>query len=118
MLPAFTSLTHMFIKFTPTESLGDEIEWPKLSRCEVRTVDAAIHKYLPRFGQACVSLRWVAFNVHNLGLQCWEVSRTDEEDSQSSCQWTKTNAEEGLAVLTREGMHEFKDVRQSLNTVV
>ena len=105
----------MFVKFAAIETPDGEIEWPQLSRYEARAVDAAIQKYLPRFGQACGSLQWVVFGVYDLDLECWEVSRAGDGASQNS--WTKTSREGGQEVLDREGMGAFRGVGQSLSTV-
>ncbi|KAI1792291.1 hypothetical protein LXA43DRAFT_1007469 [Ganoderma leucocontextum] len=120
MLSAFRSLTHMLIKFTPMKTpYYPDVEWPPLFREEALAVEAAIQKYLPLFAKACGSLQWVAFDVYDMGLQCWEISRAGggEEGQGKSSLWTKTSNNVGMEVLRREGMDAFGDVRPLLITV-
>ena len=117
MLPAFTSLTHMFIKFAAKKNLW-EFECRPLDQYEAEAVEEAIETYLPRFEQECGSLQWVAFDVYNLDLECWEISHTGEGANGEGLRtrggqgsWTKASREAGLEVWGREGMDAFKDVR-------
>ncbi len=90
VLPALTSLTHMFIAFKPRKTPYPDVELPPLILEEAWAVETTIQKYLPLFGQACGSLQWVAFDVYDLDLQWWEISREGMSDSEegeggSSC---------------------------------
>ena len=121
MLPAFTRLEYLMIKFTEKYSPLDALMEPLDGR-DIRYIrDFMRERYIDLVVRASpTTLRWVALEVYGLGLECWEASRAYEGQAARLgggpiC--TKTSELAGRAVLAREGMDVFKDVRPSLETV-
>ena len=116
MLPAFTGLAYLRIRFVPRYT---PLRLERLDGRDIRAIANVIRKrYMARLAQASRSLRWIALEVYDLGLECWEVSRASEGQAvQGSSVCTKTSELAGWAVLKREGMAAFKDVRPSLDII-
>ncbi len=104
-------------------ALADQIRAPAHSRSDVRgklegsrrnacPSSARRRKHLHTLAGANTSLRWVGYEVHGLGLKAWDVARAGEHG------WlldgpalTETSESAGLAMLKRERMDQFRDVK-------
>ena len=86
--------------------------WKAPTGARGRTTQVTIQEHLHALTGVNTSLRWVGYEIHGLGLRAWDVSRVGENG------WlldgpilTETSESVGLAVLRRERMDEFKDVK-------
>ena len=136
MLPALTSLTHLLVRIAPTPqrpgSALDGKSWVYSSRSDAerdtQVVHATVQEYLRAFARIGVSLFWVGYEVFGWGIKSWDVSRPDgsspgdsepEEDAAGrvkgvDLKMAEMGESESTALVKREGMDVFKDVRPTL----
>ncbi|PIL27051.1 hypothetical protein GSI_10190 [Ganoderma sinense ZZ0214-1] len=129
MLPALPSLTHLLVRFVPTPqqpgSMADAI-------CSVFSstytiVHGSILTHLRVLAGTGVSLRWVAYEVFDRGIRSWDISRSsaasgggqnsgtqDAASRLKDVEMAELGESESMAVVKREGMDVFKDVRPNL----
>ena len=114
ILPAFVHLECLHIKFrlqyTPLSALSDLLDGHDICLIGSHIQRACVDRVV----QAAPSLRWLALEVYDLSLECWEISR-GSGDQQGGPVSTKAVGEHvARALLKREGMDAFQDVRPSL----
>ena len=134
MLPALTSLTHLLVRLAPTpQRPGSALDgkcWVYSSRSDAerdtQIVHATVQEYLRVFAGIGVSLSWIGCEVFGWGIKSWDVSRPGrtgggsgepEEDAAGlvkGVKMTEMGESESMALVKREGMDVFKDVRSTL----
>ena len=112
MLPAFTRLEYLMIKFTEKYPPLDALMEPLDGR-DIRYIrDFMRERYIDLVVRASpTTLRWVALEVYGLGLECWEVFRGCEGQAArlgGGPISKKTSELAGRGILAREGMDVFK----------
>ena len=136
MLPALTSLTHLLVRLSPTpQRPGSALDgkcwvYSSVSDAErdTQVVHATVQEYLRVFARIGVSLCWVGYEVFEWGIKSWDISRPSgsgggsgdsesEEDAAGrvkSVEMTEMGESESMALVKRQGMDVFTDVRSTL----
>ncbi|KAM5543925.1 hypothetical protein V8D89_002542 [Ganoderma adspersum] len=129
MLPALPSLTHLLVRLAPTpQRPGSALDgkcWVYSSASDAETdtqiVHATVREYLRVFAGIGASLCWI-------GYESWDVSRPGGSGNGSGepegdpaprvkgveLKMTEMGESESMALVKREGMDMFKDVRPTL----
>ncbi|KAI1792292.1 hypothetical protein LXA43DRAFT_1093816 [Ganoderma leucocontextum] len=113
MLPAFTSLTHLLVRFVP-------VRRPYGINVSKKATRGTIQNYLRIFAGANMSLRWVGYEIHPFGLKCWDILRAGPGGRArrlEGLELIELSNVSGLAVVNTERMREFKDVKPYLTVL-